>query len=546
MADIRQCPFCGTNLPEGATICPECCCDVTDQDGEERCPACGAKITPSMEACAECGASLRRRWFVSLHTGYRLVAALLVLALLGVVGYVLLSPWAEPLPLSSAVEPAVASPQTGGGSVLAATVTPMRIPSATPLDRERVAETEGVGEVVQAAASPTMVVRNLATPTVPEESRAVEPSWGGIGGPLGQAETMPRSPIVHVVQRGDVLSRIAVQYQVDAETIAEANGISVDSVLSLGQELVIPQPEADEASSQDTEATPLLSTVTPSATAEPTPTPVPRVHVVARGDTLGGIAVQYDVASEAIAEANDISLSSVLSLGQELIIPASEEGDAPVVKADGTPTPMVTAVPSRTPEATPTPVPKVHVVAQGDSLGGIAVQYDLEAERIAAANGISVDSVLSLGQELAIPDTTAEPTPTLSPTPTTTMEPSPTPFVLKYVTRRYPYNAPSLLYPGNGHTVTDGDTPVILSWSSVGILGEDEWYLLRLWTPQEGLAAREIWVKTTSWRVPVELYPEGRRSSRFRWDVVVVGRGVGGEDVQPLSPYSKVYCFVWE
>jgi LysM repeat protein len=74
-------------------------------------------------------------------------------------------------------------------------------------------------------------------------------------------------------------------------------------------------------------------TSTPTATPEPTLTPTPEVEVtptlydVASGDTLGGIADAYGVTIEALMEANGISNASLISVGQELVIPvATPEG----------------------------------------------------------------------------------------------------------------------------------------------------------------------------------------------------------------------------
>jgi LysM repeat protein len=72
-----------------------------------------------------------------------------------------------------------------------------------------------------------------------------------------------------------------------------------------------------------------------------------------------------------------------------------------------TPTVQATAT-SATP---PTPEPETYTVKEGDTLLGIAVQFDTTTTEIAAANGMSEDDFLQLGQELIIPAPTATPTP---------------------------------------------------------------------------------------------------------------------------------------
>jgi LysM repeat protein len=91
-------------------------------------------------------------------------------------------------------------------------------------------------------------------------------------GPAGTAPALPLAdtatptisptPIVYVVQRGDTLLGIAMEYGVSVEAIQRTNGIEDPRFLRVGQELLIPTgEEEDEASSGG-----LLL---------PTPTPIP-------------------------------------------------------------------------------------------------------------------------------------------------------------------------------------------------------------------------------------------------------------------------------
>ena len=66
-----------------------------------------------------------------------------------------------------------------------------------------------------------------------------------------------------------------------------------------------------------------------------------------QGDMLGSLAVAYDVDSAAIAEANNIALTAILHVGQELLIP----GMTPTPSV----TPTVTITPTATDAATPLP-----------------------------------------------------------------------------------------------------------------------------------------------------------------------------------------------
>lgn len=141
--------------------------------------------------------------------------------------------------------------------------------------------------------------------------------------------TATPTPVVHVVLEGDTLLSIAVSYDVTVESIEQANDLSEESLLQIGQELVIPWPTPEG-----------------SAAAAPSPTPTPHSYVVSEGDTLLGIATEQDIGLESLLEANGLTENSLLSVGQNLVIPAPTPTPTPD-PADATPTPIV--LPTRDP-----------------------------------------------------------------------------------------------------------------------------------------------------------------------------------------------------
>lgn len=64
-----------------------------------------------------------------------------------------------------------------------------------------------------------------------------------------------------------------------------------------------------------------LPTAAPAPTAGPPPSATPTVHVVQSGDTLGSIAVLYNVSVEDLMRANGLTDPNVLDVGQTLLIP---------------------------------------------------------------------------------------------------------------------------------------------------------------------------------------------------------------------------------
>ena len=78
--------------------------------------------------------------------------------------------------------------------------------------------------------------------------------------------------------------------------------------------------------------------------------------------------------------------------------------------AEAQPTPeIVPATPTPAPTATPTPAAgsgdgtTTYTVEAGDSLYGIAARFDVSADAILQANGMSDGSLILIGQELTIP-----------------------------------------------------------------------------------------------------------------------------------------------
>jgi len=61
--------------------------------------------------------------------------------------------------------------------------------------------------------------------------------------------------------------------------------------------------------------------LTPAPTNTPAPTPTPAVHIVQPGDTLLGIALQYNVTLEELYQVNGVLKPELLQIGQSIVIP---------------------------------------------------------------------------------------------------------------------------------------------------------------------------------------------------------------------------------
>ena len=99
--------------------------------------------------------------------------------------------------------------------------------------------------------------------------------------------------VIHIVQPGENLFRIALRYGTTVEAIAEANGIVNPRLILVGQKLIIP-----------------------GATAAPG-----RIHIVQPGENLFRIALRYGTTPQAIAVANNLPNINLIYVGQRLRIP---------------------------------------------------------------------------------------------------------------------------------------------------------------------------------------------------------------------------------
>ena len=176
---------------------------------------------------------------------------------------------------------------------------------------------------------------------------------------------------VVVVQPGDTLSQIALEHGMTVAQLSALNGITDPNRIYAGQRLRLTGQAASVTTGSDAKATEV-------------------VHVVARGETLTGIARRYGSTIAAIARANSLANPSYLRVGQPLTIPAS----APTAPA--TPT-------TANPPIAPVDAPKVHVVARGETLTGIALRYGSTIAAIAKGNSLANPSYLRVGQPLTIP-----------------------------------------------------------------------------------------------------------------------------------------------
>jgi LysM repeat protein len=171
-----------------------------------------------------------------------------------------------------------------------------------------------------------------------------------------------------------------------------------------------------------------LPTAVTLPTAAPSPEPTvdrsqPTTYIVQSGDVLGLIAERFDADIAELRLINDLD-GNLIRVGQELTIPAldgaaaaadDDTSDAADTTDTADASPAATSVPASGPVSCNSTATG-HCIQPGESLQGIAFDYDVTVEALRAANpGVSGDLIKS-GEVLNLPGGASNPTPTVAPT----------------------------------------------------------------------------------------------------------------------------------
>jgi len=131
------------------------------------------------------------------------------------------------------------------------------------------------------------------------------------------------SPVT--VGYNETAEQIAKKHGVPVSALLQTNGISSAAAIRPGQRLVIPRYVTHSAAQ--------------AAPAAPRAAAAENIHVVAKGESLVGIARRHGVTLPALAKANNMQPNGKISTGDRLVIP----GGGHAVAAHQTPAPQVAA-----------------------------------------------------------------------------------------------------------------------------------------------------------------------------------------------------------
>ena len=414
---------------------------------ERRCPRCGTRVAQQAQSCVLCGYRLGRGNYVG---------ALLSLIAVAVVAGIAVGALRDRASGALAASTAAAMRTPGTAIALAATAPREDVPTQVREPSEAAEPTP--------AQSPTKTSTPTSTPS-PTATATLEPTPTPSETPAPTVEptaTPTAGPIIHVVESGDSLLYLAKKYGSTVDEIAAANNITEYTILSLGQELVIPVAAGGAAEG--------ASSGTPEATGTLAAQFV--IHIVEAGDTLDYLASKYGSSVDAIVTANEgITKTSTLAIGQEVKVPLAQ----PTAQPDGqTVTPTAESTPV-TPIASGTPA----------------------AETLASPTIVATSTLLDMGGP-------AQP------------------------------RALELLSPTGGAKVPLKE--LMLNWTGGGEMAPDLWYVVNLWPVNEYSDKVIGWTKANSWRPAEDLAARWGVSAHLMWSVGVEREVYGGEEAPQFEP----------
>ncbi len=215
--------------------------------------------------------------------------------------------------------------------------------------------------------------------------------------------------IAHRIREGESPAAIAKHYDVPVQRIIDANDLLERNLPEPGEVIMVPvnpdnqlalaqlqraEDEQRREAATRSSTSPATNSADPDdrrTTLAPAATPKPKkvAHKVRPRESLWTIAERYDVTVADLKAWNKTLLDNgnQIQVGQRLTVYVGSE---------------------------PVPVAKKYTVRRGDSLSGIANRHGVTVRDLAAANGITSESTIYPGMELAIPGsggTIAEPAP---------------------------------------------------------------------------------------------------------------------------------------
>ncbi len=218
----------------------------------------------------------------------------------------------------------------------------------------------------------------------------------------------------YTVRSGDTIWTIAKRHNVSSNAMLTANNLSKRHTLKIGQKLRIPgqEPKPEIASKENAEKKQVAEKSPAKAAEAPSEQIAPRQNApkvekrtaaapagseyeVKSGDNIWSIAKRLKVSEKAMLEANNLSRNHTLRIGQKLVIPGKASVAEVAPRKENT-TPVNVSPANSGAGST-------YKVRPGDTIWALAKKHGISEKELLAANNLSRNDTLNLGQELVIP-----------------------------------------------------------------------------------------------------------------------------------------------
>ncbi len=208
---------------------------------------------------------------------------------------------------------------------------------------------------------------------------------------VAQAEKTPtpstrelKTTAIHRVESGDTFYGIADKYKVSVNQIYALNkNVKADS-LKLGTILRLPEGTNSKMVASE--------------------------YVVKRGDTLWDISQSENISTTRIREYNNLTSSSLLQVGQVLVLPSANTSFEEDIPATQRITKVATRATTSLSEVIEDAFITEYVIQPGDTLWDISREIEVSTDTIMELNNIKSASSIKVGQVLKLPQPVVEPT----------------------------------------------------------------------------------------------------------------------------------------
>ncbi|PFG31463.1 muramidase family protein [Paramicrobacterium agarici] len=215
--------------------------------------------------------------------------------------------------------PAAASASTAAVHVVTSGDTVSRIASSFGVSTQSVLDANGLSwsSVIYPGQKLTIPGASAPSSTPETESKSSGSSTGS----------------TYTVVSGDTVGAIASSFGVSTQSVLDANDLSWSSVIYPGQKLTVPGASSSHSESKKSESKKSDSRDSTSKGG---------TYTVVSGDTVSSIAATHAVSIQAILDANGLSWTSIIYVGQTLTIPgkASPESESSKKVTDDSVTPL--------------------------------------------------------------------------------------------------------------------------------------------------------------------------------------------------------------